>query len=83
MVDFFRYKNQREPPALADHGMLCTGSKSDILKCLEVPTAPSVHAHDVTVKVVDMAAVVHMVQPTRAATFSYYIPMHLAPHPKS
>ena len=80
---FFRYENQREPTALADHGMLRTGSKSDILKCLEVPTAPSVHAHDVTVKVVDMAAVVHLVRPTRAATFSYYIPMHLAPHPKS
>ena len=80
---FFRYENQREPPALADHVMLRTGSKSDIFKCLEIPTAPSVHAHDVTVKVVDMAAFVHMVRPTRAATFSDYIPMHLAPHPKS
>ena len=80
---FFRYENQREPPALADHGILRTGSKSDILKCLEVPTAPSVHALDVTVKVVDLAAVVHMVRPTRATTFSDYIPMHLAPHPKS
>ena len=83
MVNFFRYENHREPPALADHGMLRTGGKSDILKCLEVPTAPSVHANDVTVKVVDMAAVVHMVRPTRAATFSDYIPMHLAPHLKS
>ena len=67
---FFRYENQREPPALVDYGMLRTGSISDILKCLEVPTAPSVHAHDVTAKVVDMAAVVHMVRPTRAAIFS-------------
>ena len=63
--------------------MLRTGSKSDILKCLEVPTAPSVPDHDVTVKVVDMAAVVYMLRPTRAATFSDYIPMHLALHPKS
>ena len=83
MVDFFRYENQREPPALADHGMLRTGTKSDTLECLEVPTAPSVHAHDVTVKVVDMPAVVHMVRPTRAATFNDYVPMHLAPHSKS
>ena len=83
MADFFRYENQREPPALADHGMLRTGTKSDILKCLEDPTAPSVHAHDVTVKVVDMAAVVHMVRPTRAPTFSDYVPMHLAPYLKS
>ena len=65
---------------LADHGMICTGSKSDILKCLEVPTAPSVHAHDFPVKVVDMAA---LVRPTRAATFSDYVPMHLAPYMKS
>ena len=80
---FFRYENQHEPPALSDHGILRTGSKSDILKCLEVPTAPSVPAHDVAVKVVDMAAVVHMVRPTHAATFSDYIPMHLAPYRKS
>ena len=32
---------------------------------------------------IPMAAVVHMVRPTRAATFSDYIPMHLVPHPKS
>ena len=63
--------------------MLRTGTKSDILKCLEAPTASNVHSHDVTVKVIDMAAVVHMVRPTRAVTFSDYIPMHLAPYLKS
>ena len=79
MSDFFQFENQREPPSLADRGSLRYGTKSDILKCIGAPTSTSIAARDVTVLIVDMAAVVHMVRPTRAATFSDYVPMHLVP----
>ena len=83
MADFFRFENQRVPPSLPDHGMLRSGTKSDILKCLDAPTSACVAACNVTVQVFDMAAVIHMVRPTRAATFSDYVPMHLASFLKS
>ena len=76
---FFRYGNQHKLPALVDHGMQWTGTKSIILKCPKALTSPSVHAHEITVNVVDMAADVHM---TRSATFSGYIPMHLVSYLK-
>ena len=38
MMDFFQYENQTEPPSLADRGSLRSGTKSDILQCLDVPT---------------------------------------------
>ena len=57
--EFFRYENQKEPPALSDQGKLRLGKKSDILACLEIPkvSGPS----NATVKVLDAAAIVHMV----------------------
>ena len=72
------------PPSLADRGMLRSGTKSDILKCLDAPTSACAAARNVTVQVFDMAAVIHMdMRPTRAATFSDYVPMHLASFLKS
>ena len=38
MMDFFQYENQKQPPSLADRGSLRSGTKSDILQCLDVPT---------------------------------------------
>ena len=77
MSDFFRFENQCEPPSLADLGSLRSGTKSDILKCLGVPTTACTAARDVTVMVLDMPAVVHMVCPSHAATFDDYVIMHL------
>lgn len=79
MSEFFRFENQREPPSLSDRGMLRSGTKSHILKCLGAPTSASAGARHVTVQVLDMAAVVHMVCPSRSATFRDYVPMHLIP----
>ena len=76
MSDFFRFENQREP-SLADRGRLRTGTKSDILKCLGVPGEVCTTARDVTVLVLDMPAVVHLVRPTRAATFNDHTERHL------
>ncbi|MES9881863.1 MAG: hypothetical protein ABW185_13375 [Sedimenticola sp.] len=75
--EFFRYENQKEPPAISDKGKLRSGKKSDILDCLEIPkvTGPS----DVTAKVLDGAAIVHMVQPTKATNFAEYVTRHFMP----
>ncbi len=83
MSDFFKFENQREPPSLADRGRLRSGTKSDILKCLGVPTTASPEARNVSVQALDMPAVIHMVRPTRAATFIDYVPMHVVPFMKS
>ena len=83
ILDFFTFENQREPPSLSDRGRLRSGTKSDILKCLGVPATACTAARDATVLVLDMPAVVHMVHPAHAATFTDYIPMHLVPFLKS
>ena len=58
--NFSKYENQKEPPSLSDQGQLRSGTKSDVLQCLTIPIPPD----DVTVKVLDGPAVVHMVRPT-------------------
>ena len=77
--DFIRFENQREPPSLADRGRLRSGTKSDILKCLGVPTTACTAARGYTIMVLDMPAVIHIVRPSRAATFDDYVIMHLVP----
>ena len=64
----FVYENQKEPPAISDQGSLRSGKKSDILDCLVIPkvAGPS----DVIFKGIDGAAIVHMVQPTKATNFA-------------
>ena len=66
MTDFFQFENQREPPSLADRGSLRSGTKSDILQCLQS-------------KVLDMAAVTHMVRSTTSNTFSEYVMLNIIP----
>ncbi|KAL8593865.1 hypothetical protein ACOMHN_018077 [Nucella lapillus] len=80
MTDFFRFENQREPPSLADRGLLRSGTKSDILKCLNAPTGRADVAKQATIDVLDMAAVIHMVRPTTANTFSEYVSLHIVPY---
>jgi hypothetical protein len=83
MQDFFRYENQREPPSLSNQGLLRSGKKSDILEHLKAPTGRSAAAKAATVVVLDMAAVVHMVRPTSAHTFTDYVSQHLVPFVES
>ena len=35
LEEFFMHENQRYPPSISEHGHLYTGSKSDLLDCLE------------------------------------------------
>ena len=83
MLEFFKFENQREPPALSDRSSLRAGTKSDILKCMHAPTGHAIPAIQATVQVVDMAAIIHMVPPTRALTFNEYVPMHIVPFLKA
>ena len=79
MPDFFRFENQREPPSLADRGSLRAGKKSDILQCLGATNGRVAAAQQTTVVVLDMAAIIHMVRPTRAKTFSEYVTFQIVP----
>ncbi|KAJ8396483.1 hypothetical protein AAFF_G00017890 [Aldrovandia affinis] len=79
MTDFFRFENQREPLSLADRGSLRSGTKSNILQCLNAPTGCTASAKQATVVVLDMAAVIHMVRPTTAKTSSEYVLLNIIP----
>lgn len=83
MEDFFKFENQREPPSLSDRGMLRSGTKSDILQCIKAPMNKVNDAKQVEVIVFDMAAVVHMIRPTAAKTFSEYVRLHIIPYMES
>ena len=83
MRDFFCYENQREPPSLADHGTLRTGVKSHVIDCISAPTGHTIPSNQVTVVLLDMAAVVHMIWQTNAQTFSEYVAKHIIPYIKS
>ena len=87
MAEFFMHENAREPPALSDKGKLRTGTKSQILGCL--PSMPG-YGHDPTPKqasvvILDMAAVIHMVRPTRAkgVYIGEYTSTHMLPFMES
>ena len=70
MKEFFKYENQAYPPSLSSGGNIRTGSKADILQCLEKDTLG--HSPDVDVKVLDGAAIVNMLPPGKAKTFEEY-----------
>ena len=57
--EFFKYKNQHEPPSLSDRGKLRSRTKSDILGCLSGMPGPgrTQAAREASVVVLDMAAV--------------------------
>lgn len=80
--EFMSHENARDPPSLADRGLLRTGSKSDILDCLQAPKGTNDKAQESTVILLDMAAILHMIPPTRAATFNEYVTVHVIPYIK-
>ena len=74
---FFKYENKKEPPSLYVQGKLRSGTKSVVLQCLTIPklTPPD----DVTVKVLDGPAVVHMVRPTYGTNYQQYVVRQFMP----
>ena len=59
--------------------MMRSGTKSDILHCLDAPTCRSDATKQSTVIIFDMAAVINMVRPTVAKHFSQYVSLHIIP----
>ena len=81
--EFFSFENQREPPSLSDKGLMRSGKKSDILKCMNVPNSRSENTKNATVSLYDMPGVVHAVAPSNASTFKDYISLNLQPYVKA
>ncbi|KAL8620009.1 hypothetical protein ACOMHN_015291 [Nucella lapillus] len=81
MAEFFKHENRREPPSLTQDGKLRTGTKSVVVTCLPSMPDPgrSIEAKEATVRVFDMAAIVHMIKPQCAHLFGEYSAMQLMP----
>ncbi|QQP38995.1 uncharacterized protein LOC103506659 [Caligus rogercresseyi] len=72
LEDFFRHENQACPPALSDGGNLFTGTKSDLITCLEEISDAKTETHVTTCVVLDGAAIVQMLKPAASKTFEEY-----------
>ena len=60
---FFEHENQACPPSISDMGQLRQGSKSDLMECLTKSSQPASIHLGIDAKVLDGAAIVHMVRP--------------------
>jgi hypothetical protein len=69
---FFQHENQACPPSISDMGQLRQGSKSDLLDVLGKCSPASHNSPDVDAKVLDGAAVIHMLKPGGCRTFEEY-----------
>lgn len=72
--EFFEYENQACPPALSQMGKLRPGTKSDLVGLLEdlIPSQEKESNPTVQVIILDGAALVNMLRPGAAKTFSDY-----------
>ena len=61
--NFFEHENQACPPSISDMGQLRHGSKSDLMECLTKSSQPESIHPGIDAKVLDGAAIVHMVRP--------------------
>ncbi|KAG1704380.1 Zinc finger protein 91 [Nymphon striatum] len=75
---FFKHENNPTPPALSDGGKLRSGTKSDLMYCLVDTVAEPPTLFDV--KVLDGAAVVHMLSVNAVGTFIEYANSVFLPH---
>ena len=69
---FFAHENQRCPPSLSHFGKLRSGTKSDLLSCLETLTESQAEIPTVQVSMFDGAALVNMLKPGTSRTFENY-----------
>ena len=77
LEEFFKHENQAFPPSISQEGEIRTGTKSDLLQCLESlqaikHTQPATECPEVEVKVLDGAVVIHTLQMGQVKTFEDY-----------
>ncbi|KAL8586162.1 hypothetical protein ACOMHN_057724 [Nucella lapillus] len=80
LEEFFRHENQACPPALSDGGSLCTGTKSDLLTCLEEVSDAKTETPVTTCSVLDGAAIIQMLKPAASKTFEEYAQQIVIPY---
>ena len=76
---FFEHQNQSCPPSISDMGQLRQGSKSDIIECLTKSSQPASIHIGIDAKVLDGAAIVHMVR-LSLSTFEEYSQEMILPY---
>ena len=79
MSKFFRHENHPFPPSLSDLGKLRLGKKSDLLNILTKDTQNDLPDF-IDVKLLDGAAVVHLLPTTNIVTFDEYADQVFVPH---
>ena len=77
---FFEHENQACPPSISDMGQLRQGSKSDLMECLTKSSQPASIHPGIDAKVLDGAAIVHMVRPGACRTFEEYSQQRFLPY---
>lgn len=79
MSTFFSHENHPFPPSLSDCGKLRLGKKSDLLNIL-VKDKQNDPPGSIDVKLLDGAAVVHLLPTTNVVTFDEYADQVFVPH---
>ena len=69
---FFGHENQSFPPSLSQYGKLRSGSKSDLLSCLEKNGPAQAQRPSFEALLLDGAAIVNMLNPGASKTFQEY-----------
>ena len=79
MTTFFSHENHPFPPSLSDCGKLRFGKKSDLLKIL-MKDIQNDSPNCIDVKLLDGAAVVHLLPTSNVMTFDEYADVVFVPH---
>ena len=80
---FFSHENQDFPTSLSTYGDIRTGTKSDILQCLEKVSPSQNDRQDVDMLLLDGAVIVNMLGPRAVKTFQEYSQQVFLPFLKS
>ena len=80
LQNFFKHENQPWPPSLSQYGELRSGTKSDLLQCLEELSTPPRESPHVIVAVLDGAFIVQMLGTGTSTTFQEYVDTFFMPY---
>lgn len=74
MAEFFTHENQSYPPSLSEYGAMRSGTKADLLTCVEdvVTTQYTVLPQEAQMIILDGAAIINMIKPV-SDTFNAYV----------